>query len=102
MHTISLVETGHSGQFQASTAIETVGSLSFCFTGPQKITVYGLTCQPGLTPRPIAHQLLDALHQYAYEKDCYIDFQCPKAKAINDQQIAQELRGLGLHAAAVA
>ncbi|MXV14086.1 hypothetical protein [Hufsiella ginkgonis] len=102
MYAISLIETGHSGLFLAKTALETVGTLSFRISGPRRITVEGLTFQPGLVHRRIAHQLLDALHRYAYEADAFIHFQCPKAKAINDHQIAQELRGLALPASAVA
>ena len=96
MFDIYLAETGHSGLFSAKTLLATAGTLSFRYSGPHSLVVISLEVQPRLNPQPIAYKLLDALHRYAYDKDCTIDFRCPKAKAINDQQIAQEITQLAM------
>ena len=96
MFDIYLSETGHSGLFSAKTFLETIGSLSFRYNGPHSLVVTSLEVEPSLNFRPIAYELLDSLHRYAYDNDCTINFCCPKAKAINDQQIAQELMQLSM------
>ncbi len=96
MFDIYLSETGHSGLFLAKTLLETSGSLSFRFSGPHSLVVTSLEVAPSLNQRPVAYQLLDSLHRYAYDNDCTISFRCPKAKAINDRQIAQELMQLSM------
>lgn len=102
MFDIYLSETGHSGLFSAKTVQTTVGSLSFRYSGPHSLVVVSLDIEPSLNLRPIAYELLDSLHRYAYDNDCSINFRCPKAKAMNDQQIAQELMQLSLLQAAAA
>ena len=96
MFNIYLSETGHIGLFLAKTLLETSGSLSFRYSGPHILVVTSLEVAPSLNQRPIAYELLDSLHRYAYESDCTISFRCPKAKAINEQQIAQELMQLSM------
>ncbi len=96
MFDIYLSEAGHSGLFSAKALLETTGTLSFRYSGPHSLVVISLEIQPSLTVRAIAYQLLDAMHRYAYDNDCTINFRCPKAKAINDQQIAQELLQLAM------
>lgn len=93
---IYTLETGQSGLFSAKTLLETAGSLSFLYTGPHNLVVVSLEVQPSLNLTAIAYQLLDALHRYAYDNNCTLNFRCPKAKAINDQQIAQELLQLSM------
>lgn len=94
MFDIYLTETGHSGSFSAQSLISTVGTLAFRFSGPLRIVVESLDVKPGLNFRKIAYKLLDSLHEYAYYKNCRLIFNCPNAKAINDQQIAHELAEL--------
>ncbi len=96
MFDIYLSETGHSGLFLAKTLLGTVGSLSFRYSGPHSLVVSSLEVEHSLNLRPITYELLDSLHRYAYDNDCTINFRCPKAKAMNDQQIAQELMQLSL------
>ena len=96
MFDIYLSETGHSGLLSAKTLLETVGSLSFRYSGPHSLVVTSLEVAASLNQRPIAYELLDSLHRYAYDNDCTINFRCPKAKAINDQQIAQEMMQLSI------
>jgi hypothetical protein len=96
MFDIYLSETGHSGLFSAKTLLGIVGSLSFRYSGPHSLVITSLEVEHSLNMRPIAYELLDSLHRYAYDNDCTLNFRCPKAKAINDQQIAQELMQLSL------
>jgi len=96
MFDIHLSETGHSGLFSAKTLLETIGSLSFRYSGPHSLIVISLNIEPSINQRPVAFELLDSLHRYAYDNDCTIDFRCPKAKSLNDQQIAQELMQLSM------
>lgn len=96
MFDIYLSEAGHSGLFEAKTQLETLGSISFCYSGPHRLTVNSLEVEPGINQRPISYELLDSLHRYAWYNDCTISFRCPKAKAMNDQQITQQLMQLSL------
>ncbi|MES3016867.1 MAG: hypothetical protein V4721_03765 [Bacteroidota bacterium] len=102
MFDIYLSETGHSGLFSAKTLLGTVGSLAFRYSGPHSLLVTSLEVEHSINLRPIAYELLDSLHRYAYDTDCTITFRCPKAKAINDQQIAHELMQLSLLQSAAA
>lgn len=96
MFEIYLTETGHSGLFSAKALLETAGSLSFRYSGPHSLVIVYLEVHPSFNLTAIAYQLLDALHRYAYDNNCTLNFRCPKAKAINDQQIAQELLQLSM------
>lgn len=96
MFDIYLSETGHSGLFSAKSLAEIVGSLSFRYNGPYSLVVLSLEVEPSINQRPIAYEILDCLHRYAFDNDCSLTFKCPKAKALNDQQIAQELMQLSL------
>ena len=96
MFDIHLTEAGHSGLFAAKSLLNTTGTLSFHFSGPLRIVVDSLEVKQGLSFRTVAYKLLDALHEYAYYQNCRLSFRCPKAKAINDQQIAHELAELSL------
>jgi hypothetical protein len=93
---IYLTETGHSGLFLAKSLQGAVGSLSFRYSGPHSLVVISLDIEPSLNQRPVAYELLDSLHRYAYDNDCLINFRCPNAKSINDQQIAHERMQLSL------
>ncbi len=97
MFDIYLSETGHSGLFTAKTQLASAGSLSFRYSGPHSLTVILLDVEPGINQRPVSYELLDSLHRYAWDNDCTISFRCPKAKAMNDQQIAQQLMQLSLY-----
>ncbi len=94
---IALTENGHSGSFSAHSLVRTLGTLTFHFSGPLNIVVDSLDIQPGLNPLGVAYKLLDALHEYVYYKDCKLRFSCPKARAMNDQQIEQEHQQLATH-----
>ncbi len=96
MFDIYLSETGHSGLFLAKTPQGTVGSLSFRYSGPHSLVVISLELEHSLNSRPVAYEILDSLHRYAYDNDCTLSFRCPKAKAMNDQQIAHQLMQLSL------
>ena len=96
MFEIYLAETGHSGLFSAKTLLMTAGTLSFRFIGPLNIVVDSLEIRSRLSLKSVAYKLLDAMHQYAYEHNASLKFRCPKAKAINDQQIAHELAELSM------
>jgi hypothetical protein len=96
MFDIYLTETGHSGLFSAKAILTTAGTLSFRFSGPLNIIVDSLEIKSRLSLKSVAYKLLDALHQYAYDHNCTLKFRCPKAKAINDQQIAHELAELSM------
>lgn len=102
MFNIQLIETGHAGLISALKEDEIAGTLSFRLNGPLKLVVDELDIRTRLTLKSVAWELLDILHQYAHENGYRIYFQCPKAKSLNDQQIAHELRQLAHSRAAAA
>lgn len=102
MIAIQLTTFGPNGMFEASNESAGTGTLTYSVNGPGRLSVTALQVAAGLQQRDITCKLLDAVHQFAWEHGYRIQFKCPKARAMNDQQIAHERHELSLTEAAAA